>query len=146
MNTVLDNNASFPVEGHNVEVEFKPMTAESVRSIKEQIQQNDFFGAELRAIVGAVDELKVDGKIIVRKRSRAERRGNISFGEAEGIPDIYDEKTDRDLWDYLQRMIVARNPRLATRPVFKAVFEQYADEDAPKEDPTKLHDATKKVS
>jgi Fic family protein len=143
MNTGLDNELSFQVEGHTVEIEFKPMTAESIRSIKEQIQKDDFFGAELRAVVGSVDELKVDGKVIMRKRTRAERRGNVSLGEAEGIPDISDEKTDKDLWDYLQREIVARNPRLATRPVLKAAFEQYADEDAPKKDPTPLRDAAK---
>lgn len=127
---------SFVINGHVIEVEFKPISSEGMGSIREQIRKDDFFGAELRAIVNGVEELKHDSKLIIRKRNRAERRAGASLGDAEGIPNDYDAQTDDFLWDILLKKIVAREAWLANRAPFKEIFEQYAEE--PKKDPTPL--------
>lgn len=136
---------SFSINGHAVEVEYKPVSGEGFGAIREQIRKDDFYAAETRAIVFGVDELKYDGKLIIRKRTRTERRGGASVAEAESIPMEWDAEGDKALWDLIIGKVVARNEWLAQREPFKTVFADYADEDAPKQNPTKLHDATAKT-
>lgn len=150
MKSDFKDHDEFTISGHRIEVEYKPLTGEAMGSIREAIRKDDFFGAEVRAIGGAVEHLVHDNKTIIRKRNRAERRSGASLGDADGIPNDYDSSTDEFLYDQLLKTIVANEPWLATRRPFRDAFEQYADKStssgATKKDPTPLRAATNSES
>lgn len=145
--TVEHNNEYvFRIEGHTIEVEFKDITGEVMIAVSDYIGQNQRGRAKILLLGGAIESLTDDGKPIIRKPTRAEKRSGQRLSDDEGIPDLYDQVSEEELVDKLMRIVVQRKPSLAVRKPYRDICEEYADEDAPKEDPTVLRDATKKVS
>lgn len=141
-----NNEYVFTVEGHTIEVEFKDIKGEHMITVADYIRKDEYGRAKILLLGAAIESLTDDGKPVIRKSTRTERRSGQRISDDDGIPDLYDEIAKEELVDKLMRVVVQRKPSLAVRDPYRDICEQYADEDAPKQDPTKLRDATKKVS
>lgn len=140
-----ENEFVFSINGKTVEVEFRTLPSEAMDSIRDAIRENDFFKAKSRAIGNAIESLSFDGKPIIRKLTRSERRSGTRRGDYEGIPNEWDRENDEFLYDRLLRIVVSRENWLTLAEPFVDVFEDYAEEDAPKQNPTPLRDAAAKT-
>lgn len=141
-----NNEYVFMIEGHTIEVEFKDIKGEHMISVSDFIRKDEYARAKILLLGAAIESLTDDGRPVIRKSTRTERRSGQRMTDDDGIPDLYDKASKEELVDKLMRVVVQRKPSLAVRDPYRDICEEYADEDAPKEDPTVLRDATKKVS
>ncbi len=138
-----DNEETFTIDGHRVEVEFKSISGEVIAAIRDAIRKDEYGSAEILLLGGAIDRLTHDSKTIIRPSSRSSRRAGTARVDAEGIPNDYDSHTDELLVDKLLKLAVSKTPWMAIKEPFSDVFAQYADEDVPEKDPTVSPPATK---
>lgn len=145
MNPDAEYNESFRFDGVTFEIDYQPLSYESIGLVEEAANEGQVGRAKIFLIHGAVKRLTRDGQVIIRERTRHEERTGTRQGGAQQIPGDYDPITGDLFGDRVVKTIVTHVPWLALKEPFSNIFEDYAEEPAPKKDPTKLQDVTAKT-
>lgn len=141
MNPDAEYSESFRIDGVTFDIDYEPLGYDSISLVEEAATEGHVGRAKLFLIYGAVKHLTRDGEVIIREKTRHEKRSGVAASDGKKIPGDYDPVTGDLFGDRVVRTIVAHVPWLTIKEPFASMFADYAKKDAPKKDPTPIRDA-----